>query len=173
MDSVRSSFNITSSTYTNNSVTDDGGVMKTSKSTFNITSSNFTNNSAADDGGVMFTRNSAHNNIIITNSTFTNNNAHYYGGVMYMYTYYYYYYYYYASSWSVNLTDSTFTNNQARHGGAILATGGKITIDKNSQQHCQKWQWRWYFTSANRAWNQRKMYHLQQPCYRWWRNLCY
>ncbi len=49
----------------------DGGVMITSDSSFNITSSTFTNNSAAL-GGVMYTSNSSFN---ITSSTFTNNSA--------------------------------------------------------------------------------------------------
>ena len=46
-----SSFNITSSTFTNNSAA-HGGVMYTFDSSFNITSSTFTNNSGLEECGV-------------------------------------------------------------------------------------------------------------------------
>ena len=46
-----SMFNVTNSTFTNNSATGGGGVVATSDSMFNVTSSTFTNNSAVGSGG--------------------------------------------------------------------------------------------------------------------------
>ena len=49
-----SSFNITSSTFTNNSAAYDGGVMYASSYSFNIVNSSFYANKANSSGGIMF-----------------------------------------------------------------------------------------------------------------------
>ena len=71
---VHGFFSARSSIFTNNSVTYDGGVIDARTSSFNISNSTFTNNSATDCGGVMVTDDSKFNNIII-DGTFTSNSA--------------------------------------------------------------------------------------------------
>ena len=115
-----SSFNITSSTFTNNSAAYFGGVMDISDSSFNISSSNFTNNSAVYNGGVMFTSNSSFN---ITSSNFTNNSATDNGGVMETYNY---------SSLKFNIASSSFTNNSAAHGGIIFTSDSTFIITSST-----------------------------------------
>ena len=96
MDTSESSFNITSSTFTNNSVAYYGAVMDTYGTSFNITGSNFTNNSAADSGGVAFTKASL---CSIIGSNFYANKANSYGGIMF------------TAESSTHITNGTFDYN--------------------------------------------------------------
>ena len=111
------SFNITSSTFNNNSAA-YGGVMDTSGGSFNITSSTFNNNSAAEWGGVMYTLGGS---FYITSSTFNNNSAdNNNGGVMY------------TSDGSFNITSSTFNNNSAAYGGVMDTYSGSFDITNST-----------------------------------------
>ena len=117
MIAYRNSFNIHSTTFTNNSANSagaNGGVMMIFDSLFNVTSSTFTN-STAYDGGVMWTSDSSFN---ITSSTFTNNtySEAYEGGVMWI------------SDSSFNITSSTFTNIAAYDSGVIWTSDSSFNI---------------------------------------------
>ena len=119
------SFNITSSTFNNNSA-DSGGVMVTQGGSFNITNSTFNNNSA-DYGGVMATY-TLGGSFNITSSTFNNNSADS-GGVMY--TSVVYTSGVYTSGGSFNIASSTFNNNAAYNGG-VMASGGSFNITSST-----------------------------------------
>ena len=127
------SFNITSSTFTNNSAARWGGVMYTSDGLFNIASSTFTNNSAAV-GGVMLTYYGSFN---ITSITFTNNSAATWGGVMY------------TSDGSFNITSSTFTNNSATVGGVMATSDGSFNISSSTFTNNSVASWGGVITTYN------------------------
>ena len=100
------SFDITNSTFINNSVTYEGGVIRAqSGSSFNNTHSTFTNNSVAHSSGVIITDGSSFN---IASSIFTYNSAAG-GGITH------------ATASSFNIVDSNFYANS--YGGII------VTID--------------------------------------------
>ena len=106
MATIDGSFNISSSTFMNNSATLAGGVMVTSDGLFHITNSSFTNNHAVERGGVMAT---AYGSFTITYSIFTSNKANV-GGVIIS-----------EHVRLFNINYSSFNNNTAdRHGGIMF-----------------------------------------------------
>ena len=108
----KSSSNITSSTFTNNS----GGVMTMSHLSLNIINCTFTKNSALIGAGVMSVL--YESSINIMNSMFHNNNvAIGGGGVMDI-----------MDKSSLNVTNSTFTNSAADFGGVINTAESSLLI---------------------------------------------
>ena len=101
------SFDINNSIFTNNAADVLGGVVfATHHSSFNIRNSTFTNNTAGRLGGVIVASGNA--SFDIDNSTFTKNRAEIWGGVM-VATY----------NSSFNVSKSTFSNNSAVYGGVM------------------------------------------------------
>ena len=114
---ISGSVNITSSNFINNTAASSGGVMCTFGGSFNITSSTFTNNTAASHSGVMYTD---HGRFTIMSSNFTNNTAAVFGGFMNTF------------GGLFNIMSSNFTSNRADVGGVIWSQDGSFSINNSS-----------------------------------------
>ena len=120
-----SSFNVSSSTFTENNASRGGVMFSIADASFDINNSIFTNNAVDVLGGVVFA--SHHTSFNIRNSTFTNNTAEVAGGVMFAF-----------DTSLFNIRNSTFTNNRAakvggEFGGIIFASGNaSFDIDNST-----------------------------------------
>ena len=123
IDALVSSFNITNSAFTNNTVAvsvggvtqhNAGGVIGAYSAYFNITSSVFTNN-IAGVGGVLHATNSP--SFIIVGSSFYANKAYSYGGVMF------------TTNCSILIADSAFYRNL----GSLYVFNSNLTISGYSR----------------------------------------
>ena len=108
------SFNISNSSFTDNSATLRGGVIYTVTGSYSITVSNFTNNKANEAGGVIWSDQVSLN---IHDSSFSNNTADSYGGIMF------------TILCSTHITDSTFYFNS----GSLYTFNSNLTFSGHSK----------------------------------------